>query len=100
MQTNHTDTLLSPSQLPYGAPAFDQIREEDYLPAFQEAIRRAKADIQAITDNPEPPTFANTIEALEFAGRDLSRVEGIFFNLTEACTNDNMDRSPRRSRRC
>ena len=92
MQTNHTDTLLSPSQLPYGAPAFDQIREEDYLPAFQEAIRRAKADIQAITDNPEPPTFANTIEALEFAGRDLSRVEGIFFNLTEACTNDNMDR--------
>ena len=83
--------LLNPSPLPYGAPVFDRIREEDYLPAFKEAIARADADIQAIIGNPEPPTFANTIEALERAGRDLDRISGIFFNLTEACTDDRMD---------
>jgi len=84
--------LLEPSPLPYGAPVFDRIREEDYLPSFREAIARAKFEIQAIIDNPEPPTFANTIEALEHSGRDLDRISNIFFNLTEACTNDNMDR--------
>lgn len=83
---------MKPSQLPYGAPAFDQIREEDWLPDFREAIRQGQSDIQAITDNPEAPTFANTIEALENAGRELDRVSGLFFNLTEACTSDRLDR--------
>ena len=82
---------MKPSELPYGAPAFDQITEEDWLPAFREAIRNGQADIHAITDNPEAPSFANTIEALENAGRDLDRVSGLFFNLTEACTSDRMD---------
>ena len=83
---------MKPSKLPYGAPAFDQIREEDWLPDFREAIRQGQSDIQAITDNPEAPTFANTIEALENAGRELDRVSGLFFNLTEACTSDRLDR--------
>lgn len=83
--------LLTESTLPLGAPVFDRIETTDYLPAFREAISRATADIQAIADNPEAPTFANTIEALEDAGRDLDRISGIFFNLTEACTNDEMD---------
>ena len=91
MNESVTLPLLEESPLPYGAPVFDRIREEDYLPSFQEAIARARADIQAIIDNPEPPSFANTIEALEAAGRDLERISDIFFNLTEACTNDRMD---------
>ncbi|MBQ1673813.1 MAG: M3 family metallopeptidase, partial [Bacteroidales bacterium] len=79
------------SPLPFGAPAFDQIQKSDYLPAFREAIDRARAQIRAITDNPEAPSFANTIEALERSGEDLDRISGIFFNLTEACTDDEMD---------
>ena len=87
-----TNPLLNASPLPFGAPAFDRIGREDYLPAFREAITRAQADIQAIKDNPEAPTFANTVEALELAGADLDRISSIFFNLTEACTDDEMDR--------
>lgn len=92
MNENRINPLLAESSLPYGAPVFDQIEESDYLPAFREAIERADREIQAIADNPAPPDFANTIEALETAGRDLDRISGIFFNLTEACTDDTMDK--------
>ena len=91
MNENRINPLLAESPLPYGAPVFDQIQESDYLPAFREAIVRARREIQAIVDNPEAPTFANTIEALEASGRDLDRISNIFFNLTEACTDDTMD---------
>lgn len=91
MKENHSNPLLAESPLPFGAPVFDRIEEADYLPAFKEAIDRAKADIDAIVSNPEAPTFANTIEALEDAGADLDRTSNIFFNLTEACTSDTMD---------
>ena len=60
--------LLTESQLPYGAPQFDKIRAEHYLPAFRQAISEAKADVDAIVNNPDAPDFPNTIEALEFAG--------------------------------
>ena len=70
--------LLTPSPLPCGAPRFDAIRNEHYLPAFREAIRRAEAEIDAIAANPAAPTFENSVEALEFAGADLDRVSGIF----------------------
>ena len=92
MKENRTNPLLEESGLPYGAPVFNAIETDDYLPAFREAIARAKAEIRAIADNPLPPTFANTIEALEQSGRDLDRVSGLFFNLTEACTSPEMDR--------
>lgn len=92
MKETETNPLLAASVFPFGAPAFSNFRKSDYLPAFRTAIARAKAEIQAITDNPEPPGFANTIEALERSGQDLDRVSGIFFNLTEACTDDEMDR--------
>ena len=92
MNENRINPLLAESPLPYGAPVFDRIEESDYLPAFREAIDRAKREIQAIVDNPAAPDFANTIEALEASGRDLDRVSGLFFNLTEACTDDTMDR--------
>ena len=91
MKENRPNPLLAESPLPFGAPVFDRIEEADYLPAFKEAIDRAKADIDAIVSNPEAPTFTNTIEALEDAGADLDRTSSIFFNLTEACTSDTMD---------
>lgn len=91
MKENRPNPLLAESPLPFGASVFDRIEEADYLPAFKEAIDRAKADIDAIVSNPEAPTFANTIEALEDAGADLDRTSNIFFNLTEACTSDTMD---------
>lgn len=82
--------LLSESPLEYGAPQFDKIKNEHYLPAFEQAIKDAKGEIDAIVANPDEPTFANTIEALEFSGETLERVASIFYNLMEANTNDEM----------
>ncbi|MCL2920160.1 M3 family metallopeptidase [Shewanella litorisediminis] len=67
-------------------PAFDKIEEAHYLPAYEEGIKRQKAEIQAIIDNPEAPSFANTIEAMEQSGKLLSRVSSVFYNLTSADT--------------
>lgn len=82
--------LLTESPLPYGAPQFDKIRTEHYLPAFKQAISEARGEIDAITSNPEAPTFANTIEALEFSGQRLSSVSAIFYNLLEADADEKM----------
>ncbi len=82
--------LLTPSSLPFSAPRFDLIRTEHWLPAFRDAVARGKAEADAIAANPEPPTFANTVEALEFAGAALDRVSGLFFNLLEAESDDAM----------
>ena len=57
--------LLSESALPYGAPQFDKIKVSDYKPAFEAAIKEAKAEIDAIVANPEAPTFENTVEAMK-----------------------------------
>ena len=84
--------LLIPSGAPFGAPPFDLIRKEDYIPAFGEALRMAREEVDAIASCPQPPTFANTVEALEYSGMALSRVEQIFFNLLEADTDDEMQR--------
>ena len=82
--------LLTESSAPFGAPEFDKIKTEHYLPAFETAISEAKAEIDAIVANEQEPTFANTIEAMEYSGETLNRVAGIFFNLMEANTNDQM----------
>ena len=82
--------LLTESTLPYGAPQFDKIRNDHYIPAFEEGIRQAKAEIDAITANQAEPDFQNTVEALEYSGRTLDRVSGIFYNLNEADTNPEM----------
>lgn len=87
---NMSNPLLEKSTLRYGAPAFDEIRTEHYMPAFNAAIAKGKAEIDSIVNNPEDPTFENTILALEYAGSDLSRVSGIFFNVNEANTNEQM----------
>ena len=87
---NMENPLLTESQCPYGAPQFDKIRHEHYLPAFKAGIEEAKAEIDAIVANPEAPDFENTIEALEYSGRTLDRVSGIFYNLMEAETDEQM----------
>ena len=87
---NMNNPLLTESSAPFGAPQFDKIKTEHYLPAFEEAIAQAKAEIDAIVSNTEPPTFENTIEAMEYSGRTLNNVAGIFYNLMEAHTNDQM----------
>ena len=82
--------LLTTSTLPYGAPQFDKIENQHYIPAFKQAIEEAKTEIDAITNNTDAPTFENTIEALEYAGSTLNRISHIFYNLLEANTNDEM----------
>ncbi|WP_309614569.1 M3 family metallopeptidase [Flavobacterium sp.] len=71
---------------------FSQIKLEDYQPAFEENIAKAKAEVDAITNNPETPTFKNTIEALDFSGEALDRLSSIFFNMNSAETCDEMQK--------
>jgi peptidyl-dipeptidase Dcp len=85
-----TNPLLEPWTEPFQAPPFDRIEPGHFRPAFDAALRDARREIDAVAANPEPPTFANTIEALERSGRGLDRVAGVFFNLTGAATNDEL----------
>lgn len=87
---NKMNPLLTDSTLPYGAPQFDKIKTEHYLPAFEQAITEAKAEIDAIVNNLDAPTFENTIAALDEAGGRLNDAADIFYNLMEADTNDQM----------
>ncbi len=70
--------LLAPSTLPYGAPPLDQLKPEYFLPALKTAVASAEKEIAAIKNNPAAPGFANTIEALEFSGGALNRIECLF----------------------
>ena len=83
--------LLTEQNTPYGVPAFDKVRTEHYMPAFKEAIARQQAEINAIINNEEQPTFENTIVALDRSGALLEKVEGVFFNILDADGNDTMD---------
>jgi peptidyl-dipeptidase Dcp len=67
---------------PFGAPPFDQIRTEHYLPAFEQAVADHTAEVQAIANNSAAPTFSNTAEAMEKSGALLRRVAGVFYNLS------------------
>ena len=80
--------LLEKFETPFESAPFSKIKNEDYKPAFVQAIEEAKAEIDAITANPEAPTFTNTIEAMELSGEKLGRISSIFFNLNSAETND------------
>lgn len=75
---------------PFGVPPFDKTKPEHFLPAFQEAAARTRDRVRGIAASPAPPTFANTIEALDDAGRLLERVNLIFINLNSADTNDQL----------
>ncbi|MEZ0074310.1 M3 family metallopeptidase [Planotetraspora sp. GP83] len=84
--TSAANPFLSPSTLPYQLPPFQEIREEHYGPAFEQGMAEHLAEVAAIADNPEPPTFENTIEALERSGRLLDRVSAVFFNQASSDT--------------
>ena len=76
----------------YKTAPFSKIKMEDYKPAFEENIKAAKAEIDAIIQNTEAPTFENTLEALDFAGNTLDRLSSIFFNLNSAETSEEMQK--------
>lgn len=92
MACTNQNPLLTEQNTPYGVPAFDKVKIEHYMPAFEKAIAENKAEIEAIVNNPEAPTFANTIEALDRSGELLDKVVGVFFNVLEADGNDEMNK--------
>lgn len=87
---NAENPLLAEWDTPFGVPPFDQIENEDYLPAFQAAMASHTGEIDAIVSSDEPPTFENTIEAMESAGADLSRVSRVFYAVEGAHSNDTL----------
>ncbi len=80
--------LLTAFNTPHHTPPFNNIKVEDYLPAFKTALQEAKEEIAQIINNSEEATFTNTILAMEFAGEKLSAISSIFFNINHAETND------------
>lgn len=86
----NTNPLLRESSLPYGAVEFDKIKNEHYLPAFKKGIEEAKATVDEIIADSEYPTFENTVLRLENSGETLDRVAGIFFNIREADSSDEL----------
>jgi peptidyl-dipeptidase Dcp len=77
---------------PFETPPFDLIKEEHYMPAFKEGMKRHKEEVAAIIENSEAPGFANTVEALERSGELLGRVSLVFFNMNSAHTNETIQR--------
>jgi peptidyl-dipeptidase Dcp len=86
------EILIKQFTTKYETAPFSQIKMDDYKPAFEENIKNAKADIDAIIHNPEAPTIENTLEALDFAGNPLDRLSSIFFNLNSAETSEEMQK--------
>ncbi|MFE2428232.1 M3 family metallopeptidase [Streptomyces sp. NPDC059373] len=85
--TNATNPFFSPSTLPYGLPPFAEIHEEHYPPAFERGMAEELAEAQAVAASEDPPTYENTIEALERSGTLLRRVSHVFFNQASSDTN-------------
>ena len=85
-----SNPLLAAWNTPHETPPFSEIKLSDYEPAFDAAIACSRAEVEAIVSNPKKPTFGNTIVALERQGELLDRISGIFFNLLEADTSDEM----------
>ena len=86
-----TNPFFSSYDTPYGVPPFDKIKNEHYVPAFEKGMQEHNADIDSIIGNTDAPTFENTILAYENSGDLLNRVSLVFFNITEADTNDTLD---------
>jgi len=101
-RTTSENPLLEPSTLPYQMPPFDRVRVSDYVPAFEEAMREQLREVAAIVHNGKPPTFDNTIVALDRSGQALQRVGFIFDELNSNNTSDEMQKidtemAPKRS---
>ncbi len=82
-----TNPLLQDWTTPFGIAPFDQVSDDDFAPALEEALAAHLAEIAAIADTPDAPTFANTVEALEAAGTGLDKVLGVFFTVAGADSN-------------
>ena len=91
--TNNKETnpFLVEWDTPYDIPPFDQIKISDYIPAIKAGIAQQEQEIEAITSNPEAPTFENTIAALELSGSILSKVQGVLYNISETDRSDELD---------
>jgi peptidyl-dipeptidase Dcp len=85
-----TNPFFAEWDTPFGTPPFEQIKEEHYMPAFKEAMKQHKAEIDAIINNTEEPSFENTIEAMDYAGALLTKVNRVFSSLNSSMTNENM----------
>src|SRR3954447_25550850 len=83
-----TNPFLAPSDLSFAFPPFDKIQDQHYRDAFDVGVAEQRAEIEAIVASPEPPTFANTIEALELSGQTLDRVLPVHENLAASMSTD------------
>ena len=90
MDKKNENPFFSEYTTPHQTAPFDKIRIEHYEPAVLEGIKQHQAEVDAIVNNPEAPTFGNTVVALEYAGDMLNRVLSVFFNLNSAETSDEM----------
>ncbi|OYQ35710.1 peptidase M3 [Flavobacterium cyanobacteriorum] len=86
------NVLLEKFNTKHDTAPFSRIKNEDFLPAFKEAIESARKEIDAIVNNAEPPSFENTIAAMSYSGERLDRISNIFFNLHSAETNDEIQK--------
>jgi len=84
--------MNNPLLEPFNQAPFSKIKNEHFKPAFLQAIEDTKKEIDAIVNNPEPPTFKNTLEALDFSGQQLDRISSVFFNLNSAETNEEIQK--------
>ncbi|MBO6025212.1 MAG: M3 family metallopeptidase [Bacteroidales bacterium] len=89
-QAESQNPFLSEYTTPFQVPPFDQIKNEHYLPAFEAGMKEQMAEVEAIVNNTETPTFENTILPYDKSGAILDRVSNVFFNLNECLTNDEM----------
>ena len=84
--------LLKDFKTPHETAPFNTIKNEHFLPAFQEAIKQGEAEIEKIKSNTEAPTFENTVVAIDMAGKLVARTAGVFFNLLSSETNDELQK--------
>lgn len=94
-ESGRINPFFTPSALPYQAPPFDRIRDSDYQPALEEGMRRQLAEVESIAAQSAPPTFDNTIVAMERSGALLTRVRHAFSVMTQANTNETIQRVQR-----
>ncbi len=90
-----TSPFFAPSTLPFQAPPLDRIKDSDYLPAFEAGIAERMKEIDAIANNPAPPTFENTLIAMEKSGQLLGRVQRAFGAVTSANINPELQETQR-----
>ena len=89
---NRQNAFFQEWDTPYGTAPFSLISQDDYIPAIKAGIEAQRAEIQAIVENPEPPTFENVIAAYEQSGQLLAKVSGVFFNLAESDSDERMQK--------